>query len=453
MIRRDPVVTIGVDEDVVAKLRVKLDHPVRAYAVPPRIEVREGVTWVESARMAGKMFEAAGVVWHGYFDDVEEIRRALALSSTPTFPDVRATLPLDDRFVSLAMATRVDRVEEPRSVLRAGEQANVSTPSVAKWGHRHCGDGKARVSRGTDGAFTAEELTLVEPFVEGSSERILLIGEAAWHLVYESDDWRKNVSARVRPLDPPNRRLIARARRIADALALPMVGVDFVVRENDAVLLEINAYPGLDDAPGAVDAFVDAVAAWAVNLETYRHASRARWLAQTHEYREVPAELRAVEALDERGAAIVRRGHLKHRAVQLVMFSSFGDFTSYELAIEEEQVRVARVWFRRTDDLAALRRAPTTAFGRLEPTIETAEAVLAPELAERWSARVSALEAVPRAVTGAIVADGTRCELRVGDGMVSWVASWQREAPPTEWALLHAFAGELVDMVEREVGR
>jgi hypothetical protein len=161
------------------------------------------------------------------------------------------------------MATRVDRVEEPRGVLLAKETVELTSERVAKWGHRHCGEGTARVAN----RFTATDLTLLEPFVEGTSERVLLIGEATWQLRYESDDWRKNVNTSVTPIDPPNPRLVARARHVAEALAPPMVGVDFICRDGEAVLLEINAYPGPDDAPGAVGAFVDAVVAWAVELK------------------------------------------------------------------------------------------------------------------------------------------------------------------------------------------
>jgi hypothetical protein len=441
---RAAIVTIGVDEDVVARIRAKVDRPVRSYPAPPRIEVRDGVTLVESARIAGKMFEAAGLVWHGYFDNVGEIRRALALSSTPSFPDIRATLPLDDRFVSLAMATRVDRVEEPRGVLRTGESIELASERVAKWGHRHCGDGKARVA----GPFAANELTSLEPFVEGTSERVLVIGEAAWQLRYESEDWRKNVNARVTPVDPANRRLVARARRIADALALPMVGVDFVVRTDDAVLLEINAYPGLEDAPGAVDAFVDAVAAWAVNLDTFNAAARARWLAQTVEYREAPPVHAAQRALDDAGEKVVRAGLSRPRVVQVLLLESFGDFTSYEIVRDTDAFRVGRVCFQRKDDLAVLQRAPVTGLGPLVPTIERREASLSSEIGDAWLARLGALQ-VSAWPSAPVVLDGTGCELNIGSRCLT--ARWNYQAPPDQWRELQGLAEELISLVNETV--
>jgi hypothetical protein len=255
------LVTVGLDPHLIAILRTRLDLPIRACAMPPRFQVRGGRTKVESARVEGRFDEVSGVVWHGYFDDAVPTRRALAISSTPSFPDLRMTLPHDDRLLSLALATRADGVEVPRSVLGAGDVFEADAMTVAKWGDRHCGEGKARFV----GRFEADAATVLEPFLEGSSERVLLVGNAAWHLRYESDDWRKNVRAKV-SLIAPDAALIARARKIAAALSLPIAGIDFLVHARGATLLEVNAYPGLEDAPDAEATFIEEIVRWASSL-------------------------------------------------------------------------------------------------------------------------------------------------------------------------------------------
>jgi glutathione synthase/RimK-type ligase-like ATP-grasp enzyme len=80
-------------------------------------------------------------------------------------------------------------------------------------------------------------------------------------LHYESADWRKNVGATitVADVDPE---LLARARRTADRLGLAIAGVDYVVTESEAMLLEVNAYPGLEDLPDASEAFIGMPETW-----------------------------------------------------------------------------------------------------------------------------------------------------------------------------------------------
>ena len=97
--------------------------------------------------------------------------------------------------------------------------------------------------------------------MEGRSERILLVGERSWQLRYESADWRKNIGATVTAVEP-DAHLVARARATCGRLGLIIAGVDYIVNEGGATLLEVNAYPGFDDVPEANDAFVELAAAW-----------------------------------------------------------------------------------------------------------------------------------------------------------------------------------------------
>lgn len=105
---------------------------------------------VESATVAGRWLEPRGVGYYGYFDDAGDARRALALGATPTFPDVRAALPLDERAMALLLALRVDESESRRGFVPRGVELRLEREQVLKWGSRHCGD------RGTARAETAQ---------------------------------------------------------------------------------------------------------------------------------------------------------------------------------------------------------------------------------------------------------------------------------------------------------
>jgi len=251
------LVTIGLDADLVQKLRGVLDARLVAYASPPSLHSIDGRVHVESATVAGRWLQPDGVIYYGYFEEAAAVRRSLALGDIPTFPDVRATIALDDRALALIAALRVDERGPGRGYLPQATELAVRERQVLKWGNRHCGDDKGLV----EGAIVAEHDSIVEPFVVGRSERILIVGERTWHLRYESDDWRKNVRANVTTIDPEPR-LVARARQTAARLGLDVAGVDYVVGDDGAVLLEVNAYPGLEDLPDAAEAFVACATQW-----------------------------------------------------------------------------------------------------------------------------------------------------------------------------------------------
>lgn len=259
-----PLVSIGLEPHVVEELKRALGHIV-AHDALPRVYSRKGQAFVESPSVWGSYLRPRGVLYYCYFDNPGTARRALALSSTPTFPDVRATLPHDDKALSLIAAVKVDPAAPiARGFIPAEQDIQLAEGEtcVAKWGAWHCGEGKERF-RGT--ARTPEPAVL-EPFVDGESHRVLIVGNRAWQLRYKSDDWRKNVSAAVNEV-PADSRLVARARATAGSLGLTVAGIDYILTGDAAVLLEVNAYPGLDQAAGAEREFIDLAIAWGKTIE------------------------------------------------------------------------------------------------------------------------------------------------------------------------------------------
>ena len=210
----------------------------------------------------GKYHEPRGVLYYCYFDNAVVARRALALADTPTFPDIRKTIMHDDKVMSLIAAVGVD---SEKGLLRgyADELGKVAEePLVLKWGDWHCGEGKS-LCIGVEPTFT--EPSLVEPFVHGESHRILIVGGHVWQLRYDSLEWRKNVNSEITRVDVDSD-LSERSCKIARGLGLDVVGIDYILNDEGASLLEVNAYPGLDQVKEAEDAFIGMAISWARSL-------------------------------------------------------------------------------------------------------------------------------------------------------------------------------------------
>lgn len=262
----DPLIAlIGLDADVQGAVTPLLKGRSIHYPMPPRMYSVDGALYVESAKVQEKWLRPQGVIFYGYFPKAQMERRAMALSNTPTFPDVQATIQHDDKAISLMLAMKADPcpVGVPRGFIPNHTATAVKAEQVFKWGDAHCGHNKAR------GTVVPAHSSTVEPFIEGLSERILVVGTKAWHLRYHSTDWRKNVGGTVEEVVPADWPLISRTLVITQNLGLAVAGVDYVRPLNGAppVLLEVNAYPELSQGQGAIEAFAALARAWEAEID------------------------------------------------------------------------------------------------------------------------------------------------------------------------------------------
>lgn len=254
----DRLVCIGLDRTYVDDVKAASGLPAIFYETPPAMHSHRGRLFAESPSVAGKMLQVGRVIWYGYFPGnplAAEVRRAIALSDVPSFPDVRKAILHDDRALSLLIATAADPGPRmSRGYIPAGTRCIFPEMAVLKVGNDHCGDGKLLL----EGVLPDSNLGgIVEPFIKGESIRALVVGRNLWMLKYESADWRKNVKAKVTEIhaaEPLG--VMSRARTIAETLDIPTLGVDFIGSNEDGwVVLEVNAYPGLDDVVEAQDKF------------------------------------------------------------------------------------------------------------------------------------------------------------------------------------------------------
>jgi hypothetical protein len=262
---------IGLAPADVTAVKNKYEGHVLVYEVPPKMYSHLGQLYAESATTSGKWLPIDLVAWYGYFPQEEhtaDVRKAIALSDAPSFPDVRRTVLHDDRALSLIQAELADPAEPlHRGYMTRGSRVILKEMSVWKVGNDHCGDGKLLV----DGfAPQADRSGVLEPFVKGESIRALIVGRKFWMLKYESADWRKNVNAKVTEVHPAEYPGIQpRAWTICDKLGLWAIGIDFIgSNANGWKLLEVNAYPGLDDVVEAQETFRELL----VGFATDRHS-------------------------------------------------------------------------------------------------------------------------------------------------------------------------------------
>lgn len=259
-----PLVSIGLERNIVEAIGQEVGHIVVHDALP-RAFSQGGQAFVESPTIWGKYLRPRGVMYYCHFENPRVVRRALALADTPTFPNIRKTLPHDDKALSLVAAIEADPGPSvPRGFVPGDQEIPIPKGEtvVGKWGEWHCGEGKECFQ---DVAKTPEPAVL-EPFIGGESHRILIVGERAWQLHYESDDWRKNVGATITQVEP-EASLVARARKTAENLGLVVAGIDYIVNGDSAALLEVNAYPGLDQVHEAEQEFIGLAVKWARKLE------------------------------------------------------------------------------------------------------------------------------------------------------------------------------------------
>ncbi len=251
------ILLVGLGEDITDELQNRTEDNCIAYQELPKLMAQDGELLVASRRFLGQWLPVQKVVWHSYYEDYLPLLYAIAFSHATCFPDITRLIQLYDRHASLFYALQATAFPAPRSFVSVPAELVPGAPAVAKQGNMHCGWDKVRFDEPT----TFEQPTLIEPFFEGESVRVLLIGDDVWQFHYVSEDWRKNVNGRVEKVQP-DATLVTDARRIAAHLGLDIAGVDYIVGDKGTWLLEVNHFPGISDFPDVRSRYVDFVAEW-----------------------------------------------------------------------------------------------------------------------------------------------------------------------------------------------
>lgn len=251
----DVTAIIGLDRDIAETIRARvrsLDNRVLIYDTIPDGYSESGLLFLRHPTVVDRWVIPSCVIYYSYFDNAIGLRKTLAFSKTPTWPPVDKTIIHDDKDLSLihwGYHNKSNRGYVPKGV---NVESFNSLKRVGKQGDNHCGDGKFLI-RPTDLPFTPKENTLIEPFIEGESYRVLVLGDRIWVIHYQSRDWRKNVDSTQTVIDAQYwDRVICKAvaKYTSDAkrLGLPVVGFDFIHTGDEGIAIELNCYPGIPES-------------------------------------------------------------------------------------------------------------------------------------------------------------------------------------------------------------
>lgn len=219
-------------------------------------------------RRTGTHEDLKGVVYYANAEDdaIEEHNlRLLAELGTPCWPPPSTLLGMLDRHEVMARCVARRMVDHRVLTLRPWEAAaiDIPYPYVVKTGNAHSGQGKHLVTRPEE-IPPWEGWATVEPFFEGESWRVLLVGDTAFGIHMTNDSsWIKNSPGAetelVVGIDGP---MVEHAKRVRDLFELEVAGVDYVVGKDGTFhFLEINQFPGVDvgdEATPVIAAFLRA---------------------------------------------------------------------------------------------------------------------------------------------------------------------------------------------------
>lgn len=250
---------IGLDEPESSQIIEALGTRVVTHPVLPKILVRDGQLFVQSA--SGMGFRAVSkVVYHGIFEDDHDFLAGLALWGGPCLPNARAMMDCRLKLPCLVRALAFSRFASPaRGYVSPGATYETESERVAKWGNWHCGENKARFND----SWVSGQAAIIEPFLPGQALRVVVIGDQAWQVQLEGDDWLKSIhhdTAKLVNVDPE---LLADTQAVARGFGLEIAANDYIVTSDGVPhLLEVNHIPNVTRFPEIWTAYARYVTNW-----------------------------------------------------------------------------------------------------------------------------------------------------------------------------------------------
>jgi len=198
-----------------------------------------------------------GVIFYADVDDKDIERHNLELfveHNIPCFPDPKVLLGMQDRHEVLEQCVNWGFAKDDREFITSDQFffngfPIVNFPVVIKTGNSHRGIDKYLVSNLGE-IPEWEGIATVEPYYEGESCRLLVIGEEVFGARYNnSESWIKNsVGCEVEEI--PDSEIPGymkqSALELTERFGLEIAGIDYIVKDGNWEFIEINQYPGLD---------------------------------------------------------------------------------------------------------------------------------------------------------------------------------------------------------------
>jgi hypothetical protein len=254
------LLTIGLERAEVKELRSRVELPLIAHEMLPKVQIRDGRLFTLHPDRE-QFVPVAKVIFHGIFEDDLPTLAALALWGGPCLPGAHGMLDCRPRIANLARVRRVSRFAAlPRGYADANTTFPIDGETVAKWGEWHCGEGKERVTAN----HRVSEPTLFEPFIPGEAVRVQVIGPKAFQLRLGGEGWKKSIHGDDTVFTDPDPELVADTRQLAEHFGLPVCATDYMVAPTgEKHLLELNHIPNVTQFAEMRTAYLDFATEWA----------------------------------------------------------------------------------------------------------------------------------------------------------------------------------------------
>ncbi len=255
---KDYVCIVGLDDAEAEEICGLLEVPNFYRVTLPALKVQAGQLWVET-EIRPRFLPVQKVVYHAIYEDDLDFITGLSFWGGQCLPNPRGMLDLRLKLPGLLRALDHTRFGFPREFVSSRTQFQAERESVAKWGNWHCGENKERFT----GAWSGEESAIIEPFIAGSAVRVVMIGEQAWQIKLEGNDWLKSIhhaDADFMQIDPD---LLDDTRRLKTAFGLEVIANDYMVGDDgQRWLLEVNHIPNVTRFPEIWRAYRDYTVSW-----------------------------------------------------------------------------------------------------------------------------------------------------------------------------------------------
>jgi glutathione synthase/RimK-type ligase-like ATP-grasp enzyme len=189
-----------------------------------------------------------GVIFYADMDNKElelENLNIIKQKNIPCFPSPYILSNMIDRHYVLQQCCKAGFVNHDVTQIYYKDNLKFDYPVVLKTGNSHRGHDKYLIINNEFPKW--DGIATIEPYFNGESVRILIIGDKIFGLKLENyESWIKNAAgAEVYPFNP-SENLINHAKAVANFWGLEIAGVDYILEDNGSFhFLEINQFPGI----------------------------------------------------------------------------------------------------------------------------------------------------------------------------------------------------------------
>ena len=201
-----------------------------------------------------------GIIFYADMDDKEKEYRNLLTIKTHNiscYPNVNILLRMFNRHEVMEECVNAGFISHEIYQLLSDEINNFqfNYPVVLKTGNSHRGIDKFLI-KNKDEFPSWEGIATIEPFFEGASVRVLLIGDQFFGTRIDNEEsWIKNSPGADISDYYPGKTLVQHAKAVAKYFELDIAGVDYIVdSRGDFHFLEINQFPGISGSDEISDA-------------------------------------------------------------------------------------------------------------------------------------------------------------------------------------------------------